>query len=159
MNRDERKTSDPRDRMMGQIAEGVDDSAPLDHTSKSVLARGCDPQMAVRASTMLPPHLGSPAFVSATSDDDFLAKLQRERWSVVFFAPGACRYDAANKPIPGGNAQTHGWTLARYRDVVREHQGDDVQIVETRDEREITPLLRRALARARDADSTPRPPT
>jgi len=154
MSRDEGKMDDPRNRMVRQIAEGGDDATRLDHANKSVLARGCDPQMALRASRMLPPHLGSPTFVSATSDDDFLAKLRRERWSVVFFAPGACRYDAVSKPIPGGNAQTHGWTLAQYRDAVREHQGDDVLIVETSDEREIISLLQQALAQARDADST-----
>jgi len=151
MKQDQRKADDHRDHMMGQIAEGVDAAASFDHTNKSVLARGCDPRMALRASEMLPPHLGRPTFVSATSDDDFFEKLQRRRWSVVFFAPGACRYDAANKPIPGGNAQTHGWTLAQYHDLVRKHQGDSVQIVETPDEREVIPLLLRALAQARDA--------
>lgn len=159
MSQDHNNPSDPRARMMRQIAEGVGDPPSLDHTDKRVLARGCDPQMAVRATEMLPPHLGDPSFVSATSDDDFLERLQRERWSVIFFAPGACRYDAAGRPIPGGNAQTSGWTLAQYRDAVRVHQGDDIQIVETPDEREIIPLLRQALAQARSALPTSQPAT
>ena len=143
---------------MGQISEGAPDAESLDHSNKSILARGCDPQMALRASKMLPPHLGNPTLVSTTNDDDFIAKLQSARWSVVFFAPGACRHDKANNPIPGARDQTHGWGLTQYRALVREHQGDDVQIVETTDEREIIPLLRRALAQSRDAaSSAPRP--
>ena len=147
---------DPRDRMMGQIAEGVSTAKPDEHrtksdehATKSILARGCDPQMALRASKMLPPHLGNPQLVSATHDDDFIEKLRSKRWSVVFFAPGACRYDAAKKPIPGATEHTRGWSLADYRALVRQVQGEDVQIVETTDERQIIPLLRRALAQSR----------
>jgi len=153
----EREANDARDRMMGQISEGAPDAESLDHSNKSILARGCDPQMALRASKMLPPHLGNPTLVSTTNDDDFIAKLQSARWSVVFFAPGACRHDRANNPIPGARAQTHGWRLTQYRELVRQHQGDDVQIVQTTDEREIIPLLRRALTRSRDADSSAPP--
>jgi len=158
MTDQERKTTTAQDRMMGQIAKGARDAGSLDYSNKSILARGCDPQMAHRASRKLPPHLGNPTLVSTTNDDDFIAKLQSARWSVVFFAPGACRHDKANNPIPGARDQTHGWGLTQYRALVREHQGDDVQIVETTDEREIIPLLRRALAQSRDAaSSAPRP--
>jgi hypothetical protein len=70
---------------------------------------------------------------------------------VVFFAPGACRYNAANRPIPGAISHTSGWGLAEYRGLVRRHQGDDIQIVETTEEREIISLLRRALLQSRDS--------
>jgi hypothetical protein len=138
---------DPRDRMMGEIAEGMAPTSPLDHSDQCILARGCDSQMAARASVMLPPHLGYPVLVSATDDDDFISKLRSRQWSVVFFAPGACRYDEANLPIPGSRAETRSWGLAEYRALVRTHQGEDTPVVETTDEREIIPLLLRALGR------------
>ena len=59
--------------------------------------------------------LGNPELVSCTDDDEFIAKLQQ------------------------------GWSLAQYRALVREHQGEGVQIVETIDEREIIPRLWQAL--------------
>jgi hypothetical protein len=153
MKDEERRSQDPRDRMMGQIAEGVSTAKPGEHSAKSILARGCDPQMALRASKMLPPRLGNPQLVSATNDDDFIEKLRSETWSVVFFAPGACRYNAAKQPIPGGTDHTRGWSLVQYRALVRQLQGEGVQIVETTDEREIIPLLRRALAQSRDGSA------
>jgi len=149
MNDQERRNQDSRDRMIGQIAEGASAAKPGEHSAKSILARGCDPQMALRASKMLPPHLGNPQLVSATNDDDFIEKLGSKKWSVVFFAPGACRYNAAKQPIPGATARTRGWSLAQYSELVRQLQGEDVQIVETTDERKIIPLLRRALAQSR----------
>ncbi len=152
MKDEERRSQDPRDRMMGQIAEGVSTAKPGDHSAKSILARGCDPHMALRASKMLPPHLGNPQLVSATNDDDFIEKLHSKKWSVVFFAPGACRYNAAKRPIPGATDRTRGWSLAQYRALVRQLQGEGVQIVETTDERKIIPLLRRALAQSRDGE-------
>ena len=101
--------------------------------------------MAARASQMLPPLLGNPVFHTATNDDEFIAKLKARRYSVVMFAPGACRYNAAKRAIPGSNADTVGWTLAEYRQLVREHQGADVPIVVTSQDREIVPKLRVAL--------------
>ena len=139
-----------RDRMMGEITAGADVNEIRDFSSKSILARGCDPQMALRASKILPPLLGNPTLVSCTDDDDFLRKLTERRWSVVFFAPGACRYDNAGVAIPGARPHTLGWSLTQYRDWVREHQGDDVQIVETPDERETIPRLRQALEQSHD---------
>jgi hypothetical protein len=76
--------------------------------------------------------------------------LRSRDWSVVFFAPGACRFSAAKQPIPGGNSRTHGWTLKQYRELVREHQGDRIQIVETPDEGATVGLLNEALERARE---------
>ena len=52
--------------------------------------------------------------------------------------------------IPGGRAHTKGWGLAEYRALVRQHQGDQLPIVETTDEREIVPRLRQALLQSKD---------
>jgi hypothetical protein len=139
-----------QDRMMAEVVEGASDAESMDFSAKAILARGCDPQMAMRASTVMPPLLGGVEFVSCTNDDDFVEKLQERAWSVVFFAPGACRYNAAKMPIPGGRAYTMGWSLEEYRALVRQYQGDRICIVETTEEREIIPRLRQALIQARD---------
>jgi hypothetical protein len=102
--------------------------------------------MGRRAIKLLPPVLGNPEMVSITNDDDFITELQRKKWSVILFAPGACRYDARTLPIPGSRSQTKGWGLTEYRNLVRKHQGEDINIVETTDERQIVPLLREALS-------------
>ncbi len=143
-------TQSPQDRMMAEVVQGADDGVAIDFSAKTILARGCDPQMAHRASKVMPALLGGVQLVSCTDDDDFVVKLRERAWSVVFFAPGACRYNAANMPIPGGRAHTMGWGLAEYRALVRQHQGDGVSIVETTDEREIVPRLRQALLQSRD---------
>ena len=134
-----------RDRMMGEISEGAGTGRSGDFSAKSILARGCDPQMALRASKVLPAQLGNPELVSCIDDDDFIARLQARKWSVVFFAPGACRYSAGGMQIPGARSHTKGWSLTQYRALVRKYQGEGVQIVETTDEREIIPRLRQAL--------------
>jgi hypothetical protein len=124
----------------------------IDNSSKSILARACDPAMAHEAATAIPPHIGNPEYVATTDDDDFIQKLRSREWSVIFFAPGACRFSAARQSIPGGNTQTRGWTLEQYRDLVRKTQGDQAQIVETQDEMESIELLIDALAQARDTE-------
>ena len=134
-----------RSHMLNEIADGGSSCANGDASSKVVLTRGCDPVMAQRAGTMLPPMLGNAQVIGVTTDDDFFALLQERKFDVIFFAPGACRFSAARKPIPGGNSASSGWTLAEYKAKVREHQGDAVTIVETMEEREIVPLLRQAL--------------
>ncbi len=139
-----------RDRMMDEVVQGAGDGEALDFSSMTVLTRGCDPQMALRASRVMPALLGDVEFVSCTDDDEFVAKLRQRRWSVVFFAPGACRFNAARRPIPGGRAHTRGWGLVEYRALVRRHQGDEIPIVETTDEREIVPRLLQALLQSRD---------
>jgi len=48
-------------------------------------------------------------------------------------------------PIPGSRPQTHGWGLEDYRKLVRKHQGNQIQIIETTDESEIVPRLLKAL--------------
>ena len=139
-----------QDRMMAEVVEGASDGESLNFSAKAILARGCDPQMALRAAKIMPPLLGDVEFVSCTNDDEFVEKLRERAWSVVFFAPGACRYNAANMPIPGGRAHTMGWGLVEYRALVRQYQGDQICIVETTDEREIIPRLRQALVQSRD---------
>jgi len=136
--------------MMGEVVQGAGSGESIDFSAQRILARGCDPQMALRASKVMPALLGGVELVSCTDDDDFVAKLAERQWSVVFFAPGACRYHAAGMPIPGARAHTRGWSLAEYRALVRQHQGEEIQIVETTDEREIVPRLRQALLQSRD---------
>jgi len=143
-------TQSPQDRLMAEVVNGADDGKFVDFSAKAILARGCDPQMALRASKVMPALLGGVEFVSCTNDDDFVEKLRERAWSVVFFAPGACRYNAARMPIPGGRAHTRGWGLAEYRALVRQYQGDQISIVETTNEREIVPRLRQELLQSRD---------
>ena len=123
---------------------------PLDNSKKSILARGCDPYASLQASKALPPLMGNPEYVPTTDDADFIEQLESRQWSVIFFAPGACRFSAARQAIPGGNAATQGWSLEQYRELVRKHQGDAVQIVETPEERETVGLLKIALEQARE---------
>ena len=120
------------------------------NSRKSILARGCDPTASLEASRAIPPLIGNPEYVPTANDDDFAEKLRSRNWSVVFFAPGACRFSAALRPIPGSSSQTRGWTLEQYRALVRKHQGDQIEIVETLDERETVSLLEGALENARE---------
>ena len=128
-------------------------TSSVDNSKKSILARGCDPLASMEASKAIPPLIGNPEYVPTTNDEDFIEKLQSREWSVVFFAPGACRFSSANQPIPGGNSRTHGWTLEQYRELVRKHQGHQIAIVETLDERETVSLLAEALKNARETHS------
>ena len=139
---------------MAEVVSGADEGKSMDFSAKAILARGCDPQMASRASKIMPGLLGGVEFVSCTNDDDFVEKLRERAWSVVFFAPGACRYHAARMPIPGGREHTRGWSLAEYRALVRQYQGDQIAIVETTDEREIVPRLKQALLQSTDETAT-----
>ena len=123
-----------------------------DNSRKSILARGCDPFASLEASKAIPPFIGNPEYVPTTNDADFIEKLQSRDWSVIFFAPGACRFSAAKQPIPGGNSQTQSWTLEQYRELVRKHQGDTIQIVETQEERKTVSLLKSALEKARETN-------
>jgi len=124
----------------------------VDHSRKSILARGCDPFASLEASKAIPPLVGNPEYVPTTTDEEFIEKLQSQKWSVVLFAPGACRFSAAKLPIPGGNSQTQGWTLEQYRELVQRHQGDSIPIVETPEERETVRLLKEALESARETN-------
>ena len=90
-----------RDKLINDIRDGIGSTQLDDNSNKSILARGCDPEMGRRAVELLPPILGKPEMVAVTNDDDFIRELQRKKWSVVHFAPGACRYNASKSPIPG----------------------------------------------------------
>jgi hypothetical protein len=136
---------DIRDRLMALLSDGIDVTQISDNSNKSILIRGCDPEMGRRAIELLTPVLGNPEMVSVTNDDDFITELQKKKWSVIHFAPGACRYDSTKSPIPGSRTQTKGWGLTEYRALVKKHQGQDIKIVETAYERQIVPLLRKAL--------------
>merc|ERR1711957_817236 len=105
-----------------------------DASGKCILSRGCDPVMAAEASTILPPFLGNAQMVGCTKDDEFFEKLRERKYDAVLFAPGACRFDASGQAIPGGNSSSKDWSLAQYREKVKEHQGDGVAIVETTSE-------------------------
>lgn len=136
---------DTRDRLMGLISDGIDVTQISDNSNKSILIRGCDPEMGRLAIELLTPVLGNPEMVSVTNDDDFITELQKKKWSVIHFAPGACRYDSTKSPIPGSRTKTKGWGLTDYKTLVKKHQGQDIKIVETAYERQIVPLLRKAL--------------
>ena len=134
-----------RDILIGHISDGIDNMQVGDNSNKSILARGCDPEMGRRAIELLSPILGNPKMLSVTNDDDFIIELKRKKWTVIHFAPGACRYDTTKSPIPGNRSLTKDWGLAEYRNLVRKYQGEDIKIVETTDESQIIPLLRKAL--------------
>ncbi len=134
-----------RDILIGHIRDGIDNMQVGDNSNKSILARGCDPEMGRRAIELLSPILGNPEMLSVTNDDDFIIELKRKKWTVIHFAPGACRYDATKSPIPGNRSLTQDWGLAEYRNLVRKYQGEDIKIVETTDESKIISLLRKAL--------------
>ena len=134
-----------RDILIGHISDGIDNTQVGDNSNKSILARGCDPEMGRRAIELLSPILGNPEMLSVTNDDDFIIELKRKKWTVIHFAPGACRYDATKSSIPGNRSLTQDWGLAEYRNLVRKYQGEDIKIVETTDESQIIPLLRKAL--------------
>ena len=136
---------DTRDMLMALISEGIDNTQINDHSNKSILIRGCDPEMGRRAIELLPQVLGKPEMVSVTNDDDFIKELKKKKWSVIHFAPGACRYDSTKSPIPGSCELTQGWGLIEYRSLVIKHQGENIKIVQTTDERQIVPLLLKAL--------------
>ena len=136
---------DTRDRLMGLISNGIDVTQINDNSNKSILIRGCDPEMGRRAIELLTPVLGNPEMVSVTNDDDFITELQKKKWSVIHFAPGACRCDLTKSAIPGSRTQTKGWGLTEYRTLVKKHQGQDIKIVETAYEGQIVPLLKKAL--------------
>ncbi|MEM7347412.1 MAG: hypothetical protein AAF485_24500 [Chloroflexota bacterium] len=123
-----------------------------DNSRKSILARGCDPNLSSWAEKALPPLIGNPEYVATTNDVDFIEKLKSRKWSVIYFAPGACRFSAAKRPIPGGISQTQGWTLEQYRELVRQYQGETIQIAESQEENESLNQLRHALDNARETN-------
>jgi len=120
----------------------------IDNSKKSILARGCDPELSLRFSKVVPPLIGNATYVPTTDDTDFINKLKSGKWSVIYFAPGACRYSAAKQQIPGGNYDTQGWTLDQYKILIHELQGEAIQIVESIYEQGAIELLNKALEKA-----------
>ena len=134
-----------REHMLEELKQGSQ-TLSGDASDKVIIIRGCDPIMAERAGNFLPPMIGNAKLVSCTDDKTFFPLLQQTKYDVVMFAPGACRWSAAKKPIPGGNATSEGWGLEQYHELVREYQGADACIVGTANEKEVVPMLRKALA-------------
>ncbi len=134
--------------MMNELIQNK--TATTDHSNKSILARGCDPALSLQFSKIVPPLIGNAQYVPTTDDVTFIEQLKSKKWSVVFFAPGACRWSAAKQPIPGGNYDTKNWDLEQYKALVYELQGNGVQIVETPYEQEVIPLLQKSLKTARE---------
>ncbi len=120
----------------------------VDNSNKNILARGCDPITSLQFSKIAPSLLGNATYMPTTNDTDFIEKLKSQKWSVIFFAPGACRFNAVDKPIPGGNYNTKGWTLSQYKELVYKLQGDEIKIVETLNEEKTVSLLKKALETA-----------
>ena len=96
--------------------------------------------------------IGNPEYVPTTDDVEFFEMLESRKWSIVYFAPGACRYSAAKKQIPGGNLDTRGWTLEEYKELIHELQGKDIRIVESIYEEGAISLLRQSLEVARESE-------
>lgn len=128
------------------------DSSKTDNSKKSILARACDPLTSQRFAKMIPELIGNANYVPTTDDTNFIKQLESRKWSIVFFAPGACRLSAVNRQIPGGNYDTKGWILDQYKELVYKLQGYDVQIVETLDERETVQLLNATLEKSREVN-------
>lgn len=120
-----------------------------DNSNKTILARGCDANLSAQFAKAASPALGNPRYVPTTTDDEFLRLLREEKWSVIYFAPGACRFSAAGVTIPGASTETRGWTLDDYRPLIEELQGADVAVVESLYEEESFGLLASALNGAR----------
>lgn len=138
--------------MVNKIKEELVNNVPqtaADNSNKSILARGCDPHLSAYAQQALPPLMGNPEYVPVTDDVEFERLLRERKWSVVYFAPGACRFSAAKMQIPGGKTETRGWTLDEYKALVKELQGDNVQIVETPYEHESVAKLIEGLDKAK----------
>ena len=121
-----------------------------DNSKKRILARGCDPHLSFEFAKVAPSLTGNAEYVPTTNDVDFIEKLKSQKWSVIYFAPGACRFSAAKQQIPGGNVDTRGWTLEQYKKLIYELQGNDIQIAESLYESESLAALNKALENARE---------
>jgi hypothetical protein len=134
---------------IGQGAESTGGAVAGSADGKVMLIRGCDPVMAAKSASFLQPLLGGCAVVATSNDDDWFRELNARKYDVVLFAPGACRWSHAKKPIPGGNSGTRGWSLTEYHAAVREVDSS-VPIVGSTEESEMIPLLRKALGLTTD---------
>jgi hypothetical protein len=116
----------------------------MNNENKRILARACDTYAAQLAAHFIPRAIGNPEYIATTDDVDFLNRLQTESWDVVFFAPGACRYNAVSRPIPGSGGSTRHWSLNDYKAAIKQYQGQ-IPVVESLDESNTIKLLRQAL--------------
>ncbi len=73
-----------RDKLINDIRDGIGSTQVDDNSNKSILARGCDPEMGRRAVELLPPILGKPEMVAVTNDDDFMQKFTRRGVTRLF---------------------------------------------------------------------------
>ncbi len=122
----------------------------MDNSNKRILARGCDPELSLKFSKAVPPMIGNAEYIPTTDDVDFIEKLKSQKWSVIYFAPGACRLNAVKKQLPGGSIDTQGWLLDDYKKLIYELQGSDIQIVESIYEEGAIELLNSALTNAKE---------
>ena len=123
-----------------------------DNSKKTILARGCDPALSLSFAKVAPSLTGNAQYIPTTNDNDFIEKLKTKKWSVIYFAPGACRYSAANHQIPGGISETAGWSLEEYKELIYKYQGNDVQIAESTEESQSLNALNKALEKARETN-------
>ena len=62
-------------KLVNNIRDGIGSTQLGDNSNKSILARGCDPEMGRRAVELIPPLLGKLEMVAVTNDDDFIREL------------------------------------------------------------------------------------
>ena len=112
--------------MLNNIAIGAQGEAVMDNSGKSILVRGCDPVMAYKKQEKWYLHnLVILNLLLVRMMTIFLRKYQVKSGTLLYFAPGACRYNLQKQPIPGGRAATKGWGLDQYKQLVRERQGEE----------------------------------
>ncbi|MGB0837408.1 MAG: hypothetical protein ACPGRE_04860 [Flavobacteriaceae bacterium] len=121
----------------------------MDYKNKSILARACDPYAAQAFAKAVKKHIGNASYTPTTNDSEFFEKLKEQQWSVVFFAPGACRINARGGNIPGASIETKSWSLEDYKKLIHQLQGNDIQILETLEEKQTIKSLTEALNIAR----------
>jgi len=63
-----------RDILIGHISDGIDNTQAGDNSNKSILARGCDPEMGRRAIELLSPILGNLLFAIISAKYGFLLR-------------------------------------------------------------------------------------
>ena len=118
------------ERNVNNIAIGAQGEAVMDNSGKSILVRGCDPVMAKKQEKWYLHNFGNPKFVACTNMT-FLEKISDKKWALYFLHQVLVDIMLQKQPMPGGRAATKGWGLDQYEQLVRERQGEDVQIVET----------------------------
>ncbi|BDD04768.1 hypothetical protein [Aureibacter tunicatorum] len=129
-------------------ATAQSNKASKDNSKKSILARSCDPELSRSFAEIAPSLTGNAEYVYVTNDDEFFKQLKSRKWSVVYFAPGACRFSAAQRQIPGSRNNTANWSLDDYIKYIKTIQGDSIQIAQSPFESESLKELNKALDKA-----------